>query len=158
MEALSRWIVEYRVGDPDIGPFIGERKERVQNLAPARQAAGKEAEADRIAERRTVGDRCDPADHGHGRRHARIDDDLRSRAQSRPAIDRDKADEAVALRISEPRPRQAAAADEIGLLAADEAAEAEILGRRGTVELGAGDMTLLDAHDAHRLGAIGGDG
>src|SRR5258708_34381817 len=63
----------------------------------------------------------------------------------------------MTLRIGEPRPLQAAPADEVGFLAADEAAEAEGLGCRGAVELGTGDMAFLDAHDAHRLGAVGGD-
>src|SRR5260221_2129857 len=157
MEALSRRVVEPRIGDADIGPLIGEREERVQDLALARHAAGEEAEADRMAHGRAVAGRGDAADHRHGRRDARIDDDLRARAQPRLAVDRHESDEAMPLRIDEARPRQGASSDEISLLAADETAEAEILRRGIAVELRAGDMALLDAHDAHRFGAIGGD-
>src|SRR6185437_14845097 len=130
MQTLSRRIVEYRIGHAHIGPLIGEGEERVQYLALAGHAPGKEAEPDRIAERRAVADRGDAADHRHRRRDARIDNDLRSRAQPRATIHGNETDETVTLGLGESRARQSAPADEIGLLGAHQPAKAEILGRR----------------------------
>src|SRR5579885_3296849 len=157
MEPLPGAIVEDGIDDAHRYPLIGEREQRVQRLAVPRGAGFEEAEGDRVPQCRAVGRGGDPPDHRNRRRHARIRDDLRAGAQPRRAVDRDEADEARAPRIGERRTRQHVPADEIRLLHRDEAAEPEIRGGRRAVELGAGDVPLLDAQDPHRFHAVRDD-
>lgn len=48
-------------------------------------------------------------------------------------------------------------ADEVGLGGRNHAGKAEIAGCHRSVDLGTGDMTLFDAHDAERFGTVGAD-
>ncbi len=72
-------------------------------------------------------------------------------------IERLDADEAGAVLGLQTFAGEHRLADEVGLGGRNHAGEAEIAWRNRSVDLGMGDMALLDAHDPERLGAVGAD-
>ena len=134
-----------------------KRIQRVQRLALALAPAGDQRERDRLLERRAEVGRGDVAEHRHRRRGAAGSATIWAplRIGERPSC-ATRPTSCSRPGSVERRPLERGAPD-IVLVAARHAAEAEIGGRGAAVELGAGDVALLDPERAHRLGAVGHD-
>ena len=156
-QPLSRGIVEHRIAHLDQLVARAHGIPGAHALAVARWPACQQAEPDPVAERRRERDRRHVAlvvgrhrlgAHGH---------EMRAGPQPRRAIDRLEADQRRPVGRQQRRPVRHDAADVV-LARRHHAAEPQVARRGLPVDLVAGDVALLDAHDTQRLGAVGRDG
>src|SRR5262245_50892996 len=156
MELQVLPIIEAGVGHLDQHLGIAQIVIDLDDLGITLAAALQEREADPLPEHRRPGDRGDIALIVVERRHGAAGEEMGTGTQLLIGLDRLHPHQHIAVVCLQRLALAHHAADEI-LAARHHAAEAEILGGGGAVELAAGDMALLDAHDRQRLDAIGDD-
>src|SRR4051812_19650448 len=153
MKPRSFGIEEYRIADFDLDITVAHRIIGAYALADALRAVCDDAQPDPVAEHRRERDRGHVALIVPDGCHGSYRQEMRARAQPRPAVDRAEAGERRSILREKRWPLRHHAADAV-FLRRNQPSESQIARGELPVDLLTGDMTFLNAHHAKRLDAV----
>src|SRR5439155_25177653 len=151
--AYSFGVVENRAADFGLVVLVPHRVVDADDLASSLAPALDQAEANPLIEHRREANRCDVALVRLWAWDRSLGKNMSARTQAPRLVGRLDTDDHLPVRRNQCFTPSHHAADEV-LFLGHHLAEAAVIGRGCAVELGTGDMPLLDAHDAERFGTV----